>query len=166
MNNKQLAEVYLKEMEAEAAATRKCLERIPSSKFDFKPHPTSMNMGYLAILVADIPRWIAYMLTTHEIDFATYKQANAATTDELVKQFDENMAMVTKAFKEAEDKDLEADFVLKNGDKMLFSAKNIEYIGPTINHWVHHRGQLTTYMRIAEIPIPSIYGPSGDERQF
>lgn len=166
MDNQRLAAGFLNEIEAEAPATRKCLERIPGAKFDFKPHPTSMNMGYLALLVAEIPKWIAHMLTTHEIDFATYKQATVTSTEELVRLFDENMAMVRKAFKGAGEKDLEEDFVLRNGDKILFSAKNMEYIGPTINHWVHHRGQLTVYMRIAEIPIPSIYGPSGDERQF
>ncbi|MCW3093567.1 MAG: DinB family protein [Ferruginibacter sp.] len=166
MDTSLAATDYLKELEAEAISTRKCLERIPEEKFSFKPHPTSMEMGYLALLVAEIPRWITYMVNVGEIDFATYRHAEIKTTKELVDHFDENMNDVRKALENVSDADLEMEFYLKSNGQVLFSEKKGDYIGPTINHWVHHRGQLTVYMRICEIPIPSIYGPSADDKQF
>ena len=166
MNNSSVAANFLKELEAEAIASRKCLERIPGEKFDFKPHPTSMPLGYLALLVAEIPRWIIFMIEKNEVDFATFKHAEIKTTQELVDHLDENMEGARKALQNVSDIDLEKMFYLKTNGQVLFSAKNSEYIGPTINHWVHHRGQLTVYMRICEIPVPSIYGPSADDKQF
>ncbi len=166
MNTSSAAEAYLKELESEAIASRKCLERIPETKFDFKPHPTSMAMGYLALLVAEIPKWITYMIEKGEIDFATFKHAEINSTEELVNHFDENMDEVRRSLRNVSDEDLEKIFYLKANGNVLFSVKNAEYIGPTINHWVHHRGQLTVYMRICEIPVPSIYGPSADDRNF
>ncbi|MDQ6845083.1 MAG: damage-inducible protein DinB [Bacteroidota bacterium] len=166
MNTSSAAEAYLKELESEAIASRKCLERIPETKFDFKPHPTSMAIGYLALLVAEIPKWITYMIEKGEIDFATFKHAEINSTEELVNHFDENMDEVRRSLRNVSDEDLEKIFYLKANGNVLFSAKNAEYIGPTINHWGHHRGQLTVYMRICEIPVPSIYGPSADDRNF
>lgn len=166
MNTSPSAAGFLKELESEAIATRKCLERIPETMFDFKPHPTSMALGYLALLVAEIPRWIMFMIDPGEIDFATYKHAEIKTTKELVDHFDDNMNGARKRLQNISDADLEKEFQLKANGKVLFSAKNSDYIGPTINHWVHHRGQLTVYMRILEIPVPSIYGPSADDKQF
>ena len=166
MNTSSLAANFLKEIEAESIASRKCIERIPEAKFDFKPHPTSLSMGYLALLVAEIPRWITIMIEDNEIDFATFKHAEIKSTKELVAHFDENMKSVREALQNVSDKDLDKMFHLKTNGQIIFSQKNSEYIGPTINHWVHHRGQLTVYMRISEIPVPSIYGPSADDKQF
>ncbi len=87
-------------------------------------------------------------------------------TKELVNHFDENMDEVRRSLRNVSDEDLEKIFYLKANGNVLFSVKNAEDIGPTINHWVHHRGQLTVYMRICEIPVPSIYGPSADDRNF
>ena len=106
MNETTLGAVFLKELEAEAAATRKCLEKIPEALFGWKPHEKSMTLGYLALLVAEIPKWITHMVEKGDIDFAT------------------------------------------------------------INHLVHHRGQLTVYMRLNNLHVPSIYGPSADEKAF
>ncbi len=166
MSSSVIAKSYLKELEAEAIASGKCLERIPESKFDYKPHPTSMAMGYLALLVAEIPLWITHMIEKKEIDFATFKHTEIKSTNELVKHFKENMQGARKALQNVSDEELEKPFYLKNNGQVLFTAKNSEYIGPTINHWVHHRGQLTVYMRLCEIPVPSIYGPSADDKSF
>ena len=87
-----LGREFLKELEAEAAASRKCLERIPENLFDWKPHEKSMTMGYLALLVAEIPNWITAMVETSEIDFATTKHFEPKTTAELVNHFDENLS--------------------------------------------------------------------------
>ena len=166
MSTSNAAIESLKELEAEAVASRKCLERIPVNLFDYKPHPTSMPMGYLALLVAEIPMWITIMIEKGEIDFATYKHAEPKTTEELVAHFDNNMKGAAKALQNVSDEDLQKTFYLKTDGKIIFSIKIIDNLTQTINHWVHHRGQLTVYMRMNQIPVPSIYGPSADDKQF
>jgi uncharacterized damage-inducible protein DinB len=166
MSNTFLLSAYLKEMQAEAVATKKCLERIPEKLFEFKPHPTSMKMGYLALLVAEIPLWIAETIESGVIDFATYKSAEPKTTEELVQHFESCMQRAEKAMQNADESQLTGDFSLKNHGQVLFSAPKMENISSSINHWVHHRGQLTVYMRLNEIAVPSIYGPSADEKTF
>jgi len=156
----------LQELDAEYRATRACLERIPETSFDFKPHPKSMSMGYLALLVAEIPLWVKYMVTDGEIDFVTFKHFAPKTTKELVDHFEENMEAARKALKATNDEALQDPFVLKANGQVLYSAPKIIDIGTTLNHWVHHRGQLTVYMRLNDIPVPSIYGPSADDKQF
>ena len=125
-----------------------------------------MNLGYLSLLVAEIPMWITCMVEQGEINFTTFRHAEIKTNAQLVEHFDKNMEGVKKALQHVTDASLQENFYLKNGDTVLMSVKKLDYIGPTINHWIHHRGQLTVYMRISEIPVPSIYGPSGDEKNF
>lgn len=163
-----IAQEYLKELEAEAPATRKCLERIPIDKiFDWVPHEKSMKMGYLTVLVADIPNWIASMVDVGVIDFATWKNAQPKTTEEVVKLFDENMIKARKALQNTSDEALKNEtFTLKNKDMVLMSTPKGESVSSTLNHWVHHRGQLTVYMRLNNMPVPQIYGPSADEKDF
>ena len=162
----QFAEEYAKEMNAEAAATRKCLERIPVTLYDYKPHEKSMAMGYLTLLVADIPNWIAYIVEKGEIDLATFPKFQAKSTEEMVKHFDENMQAAAKALKGVTNEQLQENFALKNQGQLLFSSSKKINVSSSINHWVHHRGQLTVYMRLNDIPVPSIYGPSADEQTF
>src|ERR1700722_10286422 len=109
----------LKELEVEAPASRKCLERIPGELFSWKPHEKSMKMGYLALIVAEIPRWIATMVEVGEINFGTFKHIEAKTADDLVKQFDEGMESVRKILGAATDEMLAEPFYLKNKDKIL-----------------------------------------------
>ena len=159
-------QLFLQELDAEYRATRACLEKVPETSFEFKPHPRSMNMGYLVLLVAEIPLWIKYMVTDGEIDFVTFKHFAPKTTKELVDHFEDNMAAARKALKETNDEALQSTFTLKANGQVLYSALKIADIGATLNHWVHHRGQLTVYMRLNDIPVPSIYGPSADDKQF
>jgi uncharacterized damage-inducible protein DinB len=166
MNNRTIINEYIRELEAEAAATRKCLERIPDSLYDWKPHEKSMNMGYLTLLVGDIPRWIKYMIEESVIDFATFPQFKLSNTEALVAHFDENMAGAKKALEGITDDALSQVFSLRNSGQVLYSSPLSESIGSTINHMVHHRGQLTVYMRLNDIAVPSIYGPSADEKGF
>jgi uncharacterized damage-inducible protein DinB len=158
--------MILKELEAEVTATRKCLERIPESLFEYKPHEKSMKLGYLALLVAEIPRWISHMIEKGDIDFATYEHFQPKNTAELVQHFDENLESARKALQNLSDETLAETFALKNQGQVLFSSSKKESIEPTLNHMVHHRGQLTIYMRLNDIPVPSIYGPSADEQGF
>ncbi len=157
---------FLKELEAEAPASRKCLERISENLFGYKPHEKSMTLGYLALLVAEIPKWIQHMIETSEIDFATFQHAELKTTAELVSHFDENLEGARKALQGVSDEALAELFYLKNQGQVLFSSPKKENVGTSVNHLVHHRGQLTVYMRLNDIPVPSIYGPSADDRTF
>jgi uncharacterized damage-inducible protein DinB len=162
----RVAADFLKELEAEATASRKCLERIPESLFGWKPHDKSMTMGYLALLVAEIPKWITTMVESSEIDFATFQHFTPKTTAELVNHFDDNIAAARKALQSVSDDALDEPFYLKNQGQIIFSSPKKDNIGPSINHLVHHRGQLTVYMRLNDLTVPSIYGPSADDRGF
>ncbi len=157
---------YLKELEGESRATRKCLERIPVEKFSWKPHEKSMELGYLAILVAEIPRWIASIVEDGVIDLATYGHPEIKTTADLVKYHDDNMDAARRALNNVENDALKELFHLKANGETLFSSSKKDNVSSAINHQVHHRGQLTVYMRLNDIPVPSIYGPSADDRSF
>ena len=156
----------LHELNAEYRATRACLERIPETLFEYKPHPKSMTMGYLALLVAEIPLWIKHMVTDGEIDFVTFNHASPRTSSDLVAHFEDNVKAARAALETATDQELESNFSLKANGQVLYTAKKINDVGLTINHWVHHRGQLTVYMRLNNIAVPSIYGPSADDKNF
>ena len=166
MNDISFGKEYLKELETEAIASRKCLERIPENLSDWKPHEKSMTMGYLTLLVAEIPRWITYMIEKSEIDFATFEHFKPKNTAELVKHFDENLEGAKNALRNVTNEALSELFFLKNKGQVLFSSPKKENVSSSINHWVHHRGQLTVYMRLNNIPVPSIYGPSADDKGF
>lgn len=157
---------YAIELEAEIASTRKCIERVPETLFGYKPHEKSMLLGYLTILVAEIPRWIAVSIEKGEIDFVTFSHGKPKTTAEVVKYFDDNVAAAKKALNNISNEQLDGTFSLKNNGQLLYSSSMKENISSCINHMVHHRGQLTVYMRLNDIPVPSIYGPSADDKSF
>jgi len=161
-----ITQLFGKELNAEYSATKACLGRIPESLFDYKPHPKSMTFGYLSLLVAEIPLWITHMVTDGEIDLATFKHFSPKTTKELVDHFEENIVGARKALGSTNDDELQSPFVLKANGQVLYSSTKMTDVGVTLNHWVHHRGQLTVYMRLNDIPVPSIYGPSADEKVF
>lgn len=156
----------LKELEMEAPATRKCLERIPDKLFDWKPHPNAMPMKSLAMTVADIPNWIAQIIESDEIDFATYERFKIENAADILERFNVSMERARRALQNAKDDDLVKNFELKHGGMVLSGSPKGESVSSTINHLVHHRGQLTVYMRMNDIPVPAIYGPSGDDNSW
>lgn len=164
MENKSIfgAEV-LKELEVEATATRKCLEVIPENLFDWKPHERSMSLGDLSLLVAEMPKWIQVMIEESEVDFGTYEHFRAKDTAELVKHFDENLEGAKNALQNVSDETFDEPFHLKNNGQIVLIASKKDQISDIVNHLVHHRGQLTVFMRLKDIPVPSIYGPSADD---
>jgi len=161
-----ISQTYLTELNSEYKATLACLKQIPETLFEYNPHPKSMNLGYLALLIAEIPLWIRHMIIDGEIDFVTFKHISPKTNAELVAHFEENMQGARSALEKTNDEELQASFSLKANGQLLYTAKKINDIGTTLNHWVHHRGQLTVYMRLNDIPVPSIYGPSADDKNF
>jgi uncharacterized damage-inducible protein DinB len=166
MSNTIFATEFIRELEAEATSTRKCLERFPEKLFGWKPHEKSMDMGYLALLVAEIPKWITHVIEKGEIDLATFPHSQAKTGADLAKHFDENMRAAKDALQNNSDDALSGKFSLKNQDQILLTSSKKETVSQSINHMVHHRGQLTIYLRLNDIPVPSIYGPSADDRTF
>jgi uncharacterized damage-inducible protein DinB len=158
---------FLQELNSEYRATRACIERIPESLFEFKPHPKSMQLGYLTLLVAEVPLWIRRIVVESEIDFANFKHESPKTTDEMVNFFERNMEAARAALQGTNDEELTStNFSLKANGNVLYTAPKIVDVSTTLNHWVHHRGQLTVYMRLNDIAVPSIYGPSADEQTF
>jgi uncharacterized damage-inducible protein DinB len=166
MTNITFGVEYLMELEAEAAATRKCIERVPATLYEWRPHEKSMAMGYLTHLVAEIPNWITHMILKSEIDFATYPQFKASSATELSKHFDENVESAKTALKNVTNDQLKEPFFLKHNGQIVFTSPKKENISSSINHMVHHRGQLTVYLRLNNLPVPSIYGPSADDKAF
>jgi uncharacterized damage-inducible protein DinB len=157
---------FSNEIDLEVRATRRCLEVIPDKLYKYKPHQKSMELGYLALLVPDMPRWIVDMIEKSEIDLATYKRFELSTTAALLKYFDDNIAGAKRTLDKTGNRGLDGIFELKVAGKVVMSSTKKESVRQTINHWVHHRGQLTVYMRLNDIPVPSIYGPSADEKMF
>lgn len=161
-----IAAEYLRELEAEVRATRECLEQVSMEDPKWKPHEKSMELGYLATLVADIPRWVQFIIEQRVIDFQTYPQKDPKSAEELVDLFDSNMEGARKALASLSDTDLTDEFQLKNGDQLLMATPVGESLSSAINHMVHHRGQLTVYLRLNDRKVPSIYGPSADVQAF
>ena len=166
MNDQLFAAEFAKELEAETTSTLKCLERIPLDNPTWKPHEKSMEFGYLAHLVAEIPLWITRIIKDSEIDFATFQHKKVNTSAELADMFKENVAGAKEALLSVKEGQLDETFYLKANGNVLFSLSKRAQIESTINHMVHHRGQLTVYMRLNDIAVPSIYGPSADDKNF
>lgn len=161
-----LAAEWIRELEGEVRSTRECLQEVPMDKSDWKPHEKSMQMGYMAQLVADIPRWIQYIVEQGEINFETYPQFKGTTADELVEHFDKSVEGAKNALGGISDEGLKEMFYLRHGERELLKSPKDESISQAINHLVHHRGQLTVYLRMNDLKVPSIYGPSADSGGF
>ncbi|RYD75272.1 MAG: damage-inducible protein DinB, partial [Sphingobacteriales bacterium] len=158
MSNNFVAAAFAEEMKAEYTSTRKCLERIPESTYKYKPHPKSMEMGYLTLLVAEIPLWIYLTIKDGEVNFASYENFELSDTQSLLDHFEDSFKKAIDILENTSADELEGKFSLKNGEELLFSTSKKNSISSSINHWVHHRGQLTVYMRMNDIAVPSIYG--------
>lgn len=162
-----LRDFLTRELNAEYKATKACLEKIPEDLYEYKPHPTSMAMGYLTVLVAEIPRWIKHIVQDGEIVMGSFQHEMPKDNAAMLKLFEENMKNANAALKQTTDEQLiEETFTLRSKDQVFYTAKKIIDVSTSLNHWVHHRGQLTVYMRMNEIPVPSIYGPSADDKSF
>ncbi len=158
----------LAELDQEAKPTRRLLERIPEGKFGWKPHEKSMTLGDLALHVATIPGFFGKVATQDSFDAANFKRRTPPkSTAELVAVFDEGMAEARKHLSTLGDKELMAPWTFFNGGKVLVTLPRVGLIRSILcNHYYHHRGQLSVYARLRDIPVPSIYGPSADENPF
>jgi uncharacterized damage-inducible protein DinB len=163
-----IVDALLPEFDREMTTTRKLLERVPDGKFDWKPHDRSMSLGQLAQHVATIPMWGSVTITQPEIDLGGDNQLPVASTRaDLLKLFDKHAAETRAALGGRSDAELNAPWTLKAKGQTVFTAPKIAvWRGFVMNHLIHHRGQLSVYLRMQDVAIPSIYGPSGDEAAF
>lgn len=167
----QLTEFFREELDREVERSRKALEQVPDGKYQWKPHEKSMIFGYLADMVATIPTWISMEIERDELDIAPAdgkgtKQAQKETKAELLKALDEAAAGARSALEKTNDEHLATNWKLLAGGQVVMEAPRHEMIQDTINHWAHHRGQMTVYLRLMGAKVPALYGPSADEQSF
>jgi len=164
-----LNQAIIAEVKHESAVTRTVLERIPTDKFEYQPHEKSMSFGKLASHIVEMYLWYEGTLNDTELDFSKmdYQPFIAESTEQLLEVFDKNVDMAVGLLEKASDEDLMVNWTMRNGDEIYFSMPRIQVIRSfMLNHIVHHRGQLSVYLRLNDIPVPSIYGPSADEGQM
>jgi uncharacterized damage-inducible protein DinB len=161
-----ISESLLPEFDYEMAATRRVLERVPSDKADWKPHPKSFSMAHLAQLLAGMPGWMANAVKETSLDLTAFPGYSNQKTESLLATFDKNVKEARAGIAAARDADYSLTWSLKRGSMVLMSMTRIAMIRQTISHLSHHRGQMTVYLRLNDIPVPSIYGPTADERPF
>jgi uncharacterized damage-inducible protein DinB len=159
-----VAATFLPEFDTEMATTRRVLARVPSDKGSWQPHPKSFSMGHLAQLVARIPGWLTSALTTSKLDLAIYPGYSLETTETLLAEFDRNVAEARAALVTTSDTDMMQSWSLTRGEVVLFSAPKRAIIRNHTSHLIHHRGQLTVYLRLVDVAVPMVYGPTADER--
>ena len=153
----------LPEFDQEMATTRRVIERVPSDRGEWKPHEKSFPLGHLAQLVSLMPGWITQVIQEGRIDLASGPGYSFETTETLLSVFDRKVGEARAALDAVEDAALDESWQLTAGDRVLMSDRKGPVVRSTINHLIHHRGQLTVYLRLLDVPVPSIYGPTADE---
>jgi uncharacterized damage-inducible protein DinB len=166
-----MTEWFLAELESEAAKSRRVLEQVPSGRRDWKPHERSMELGYLSDLVANIFSWVGMAITLDELDVAPkdgpqYKPAPLNTPAELVAALDKAVAQAREALQKTTDAHLKTPWRLLAGGQLALEQPRHDVIRDTFLHSAHHRGQMTVYLRLLGAKVPSVYGPTADDRSF
>ncbi len=163
-----IGETFLAEFEQEAANTRKILERVPEDRFDYKPHDKSMTLGRLAAHVAELPGWGTMTLQTEVLEMSPdWKPFIPANRKEILDKFDECVAGYRSALQKATDSDMGVNWSFKANGKTIMAMPRAAVLRSVVmNHLIHHRAQLGVYLRLNEIELPGMYGPSADEPRF
>ncbi len=164
-----MSDALLPEFDQEMAKTRRSLERVPEGNFDWKPHAKSMSLGQLSVHLAMIPEWGSESLKGDSLDIAPpgappYQMPKAESRKQILEMFDQGVARTREALAKASDAELVKPWTLLAGGKMIFTLPRIGVLRTSImNHMIHHRAQLGVYLRLNNVPVPAIYGPSADE---
>jgi uncharacterized damage-inducible protein DinB len=164
-----IAEMFLPEFDHEMATTRKVLERVPDGKMDWRPHPKSMTLGRLASHIAELPNFAGGTLTQESFDIApregsSYTPQSFATRQEILDAFDHNIAAAREVIAGTDDETFRKAWSLLRGGAPIFTLPRAAVLRSMLfSHIIHHRGQLTVYLRLNDVPLPSVYGPSADE---
>jgi uncharacterized damage-inducible protein DinB len=157
-------EELLREVDEEMAVTRRVLERVPDDRPDWKPHPKSFSIAHLAQLVAWMPGWQVHTLKQDFLDLTKAGKYSNESTATLLETFDQGVAAGRAALAEATAADFTAPWELRMGDRVLFTSTKGRVVRQNISHLVHHRAQLGVYLRLLDVPVPGMYGPTADER--
>lgn len=162
-----IAQALIQELQQEAQATRRVLERVPDDRLGWKPHSKSMSLGQLALHVATTPGGVAQMATLPEITVPEFAQPEATSTGELLAALDASIAKATEVLAGLDDASMGEIWRVKKGGREVMALPRVAVLRTImLNHWYHHRGQLTVYLRLLDVPLPSVYGPSADENPF
>ena len=167
----KLTEFFRDQLDREVERSRKALEQVPDGQYQWKPHERSMVFGYLADMVATIPTWISMEINRDELDVAPaegqgIKPSQKETKAELLKALDDAAADARSALEQTTDEYLNTTWKLLARGNVVWEGPRHEVIQDTINHWSHHRGQMTVYLRLMGAKVPAIFGPSADDQSF
>lgn len=163
----RLVDSILMELEQEAQTTKRVLDRIPENKLAWRPHPKSYSLGQLALHIASAPGNVAAIAAQDTVEAPNFSQAEAKSRQEVLDAFSKSIASAKDTLKNMDDARLAAPWTLTKNGKVVMSVPRIGFLRSVLmNHVYHHRGQLSVYLRMLDVPVPSIYGPSADENPF
>ena len=161
-----MKDLVFSDVAAELATTRRVLERVPEEHFGWKPHEKSFALGSLASHLANLPLWGIAILSADELDLSVPPSipGAASTSAELLARWDDHAATLTRAIDALDEGALGRTWTMRRGDHVMISGPRLKVIrGMCLSHMIHHRGQLGVYLRLLNVPVPSVYGPTADE---
>ena len=162
-----LSQALIAEVEQEAATTRRVLERVPEDKLTWKPHWKSMSLGTLALHVAMIPGALADLASEPVREVPQFQPPEATSREEILGALEQSVARAKERLAGWDDEALAADWKMVRGTEVILAIQRVQLLRSVmLNHWYHHRGELAVYLRLLEVPVPAIYGPSADENPF
>jgi uncharacterized damage-inducible protein DinB len=166
-----ITELFLAQLDREAEVSKRALARVPEGRPDWKPHEKSMALGYLAVLVASMPSWISLAIRQDELDLnppkgPKYQSPTWKTVADLLKVHDDSVGQARAALRGTTDDFLMTKWRLLFGGQVVQENPRHVVVADTFNHLAHHRGQLSVYLRLNDVPVPSVYGPTADEKSF
>jgi uncharacterized damage-inducible protein DinB len=167
----KLTELFLGQLDSEAAISRRVLERVPEGRSDWKPHAKSMPLGYLSVLVASMPSWVGMAIQKDELDLnppggGSYTPKGFEKREELLQSLDKTVAESRAALSGTDDDYLKTTWKLLVAGRVVLEQPRYAVIRDVFTHLAHHRGQLTVYLRLNDVPVPSVYGPTADDARF
>jgi uncharacterized damage-inducible protein DinB len=162
-----MTDALLAELDSEAATTRRVLERLPEDKFGWRPHPRSYSLGELGLHTAQVPGALSKLLTPDTVEPPTFRQGEAKSRAEILAALDEAIANAREFIKDLTPERAATIWRMTSQGKEIMAAPRMALVRALVfNHWYHHRGQLLVYLRLLDVPVPSVYGPTADENPF
>jgi uncharacterized damage-inducible protein DinB len=163
----KMSSPFVDELSRESVTTRRVLERVPQDKLAWKPHAKSMSLGQLALHVAQTPGMVAQLITENECEVPRFTQQEATSAAELLTALDQSVSGAKAKLEGWDDASMMAEWKLTRGAQTIMAMPRVGMIRSImLNHWYHHRGQLLVYLRLLDVAVPSVYGPSADENPF
>jgi uncharacterized damage-inducible protein DinB len=163
-----MTDAFIAEIDQESESTRRMLEVVPADRLDWKPHEKSMSLGTLAMHIATVPGGVAELLKLDTMNMGDFEgPPSPGSTEEILAALEESLAKAREILGSMDDESMMGMFRLMDGDQEAMSMPKVGLARAIIlNHWYHHRGQLSVYLRLLDVPVPSVYGPTADENPF